>query len=180
MVQLYEYSNTYTGAGRSAIYADFWYAETFTVGSESHTVVSVKLLLIRVGSPSGNFIVGITETDANGHPKPTYLTSKTVSASSIPTTKGWVEFVMDSEITLNANTKYAIMCKCPDGDPSNYIAWYRSTSDIYSGGWFTYTYDGGSTWSDMTTYDGQFEVWGNPLLPLLKKTMGDGLTWIFV
>jgi hypothetical protein len=81
---------------------------------------------------------------------------------------------MDSEITLNANTKYAIVCKCPDGDPSNYISWYRSTSSIYAGGNFEYT--SGYGWSAQTTRDGQFEVWGNSIS---AKQWNDVSTWTF-
>jgi hypothetical protein len=163
---LYEYYNT-GGNSFTAIYGwQIWKAQTFTVGAVGHTVTSVKLKLFRSENP-GTFTVSIRATDGSGHPMGSDLTSGSMNGNSLITSTlgAWYEIVL-TELSLSANTKYAIVVRVPSGDTDNNVHWkLDSTSPTYVEGNEETSNNEGGTWSSDTGSDFMFEVWSGGLPP---------------
>jgi hypothetical protein len=169
----YEYYNTGDDNAVGA-FGTTWWAQSFTVGASAHTVTSVKLKLYRIGTP-GTFIVSIRATDEDGYPTGSDLTSGTIDGNALTTstTGEWYEITV-TEYVLLANTKYAIVCRAPNGDDSNQVVLRRDASDpTYEGGSNGATYDGGISWAMYIWQDLMFEIWGNPIL----RNWHDVETW---
>jgi hypothetical protein len=161
-LKLYEYYNIGDDSYVSA-WGVQWFAQSFTVGSYPHTVAQVKLMLWRTGSP-GTVIVSIRATDANGYPTGSDLTAGTLDGNSLTTSSSgaWYTVTFSQEITLSANTKYAIVVRAPSATSGNYVNWrLDSTSPTYAGGTYMVSGDGGASWSAPYNYDFMFEVWGH-------------------
>jgi len=170
---LYEYYNTGDDGG-AYVRSSQWYAQTFTIGTvgpnKNHNITSVKLKLYRSGSP-GTFTVGIRETDANGHPTGSDLTSGTIDGDSLTTdTNGaWYEISL-TPYELTAGTKYAIVARAPSGSSSKYVSWrVDSTNPSYTGGNMEYSNDSGSSWSTDTSRDLMFEEYGEEISVAFMK-----------
>ena len=140
----------------------YWGAQTFTVGSQSHSVTSIKLKLCRYGSSTGNFEISIRNTD-NHLPTGNDLTFGSITGSSITTSSGlWYEITMNTVINLTAYTEYAIVCRYTTGDGSHYINWRNGLNGLPNNQPCTSS-NSGSTWSSAGTTDYMFEVYGNPI-----------------
>jgi len=158
---LYESYNTGDDSNNT-MYGSNWYAQTFTP-SVAHKIASVKLKLYRSGSP-GTVTVSIRATDGNGHPTGSDLCSGTINGNGLTTsTSGaWYEITLGSGYDLSAGTKYAIVVRAPNGNPSNRLYWRRDrSSPTYAGGCWESSTNNGSTWSSSTNRDMMFEEWGN-------------------
>jgi hypothetical protein len=158
---LYEYYNT-GDDWADDVYSTFWASQTFTP-SVAHTITSVKLKLYRQGSP-GIMTVSIRATDASGHPTGADLCSGTIDGSAITTDSAgaWYEITLGSGYALSANTKYAIVCRAPNGvNANNAVRWRGdSTSPTYAGGCREYSNNSGTSWTSHTSEDLMFEEWG--------------------
>jgi len=162
MPSLYEYYNTGDDYTSTAIHSIFWWAQTFTVGAEPHTVTSVKLKLLRAGNP-GTITVSIRASDGSGHPTGGDLTSGTTDGNTLPTGSPyeWREISL-TEYALQANTKYAIVVRALNGNSSNSLKWRAdSSAPAYIDGCCETSSDSGSSWTSYTGLDMMFEVWGN-------------------
>lgn len=141
-------------------------AQTFTP-SVAHTITSVKLHMYREGSP-GTMTVSIRATDGSGHPTGADLCSGTINANDFTTnTDGeWYEITLGAGYALAAGTKYAIVWRCPSGSANNWVTSKGVLTDQYAGGNVERTTDitaSPPTWTAYSTYDFNFEEWGNPL-----------------
>jgi hypothetical protein len=160
----YEFT-PWTGNGR-------WRAQTFTATS-THLVTSVKVRIKRFGSP-GEVVLSIRNAD----PGPTGgdLVSKTLIN---PGTGGlsWEEFVFPSAFTVEEGNLYAICIRTPNQPvpDADYVGWAAHFTNQCDGGKHWYSDDGGSYWSDSTTYDQHFEVWGEPPPPPPPPPVGGEL-----
>jgi hypothetical protein len=163
--QLYEYYNT--GDFTSLmVCGDNWRAQTFTVGAVGHTVTSVELKLFRHDSP-GTVTVSIRATDGSGHPTGADLTSGTIDGNSLTTNAvgAWYNIAL-TELSLSANTKYAIVVRAPSGNGSNYVGWKADNPyPTYANGNSEISSDSGDTWTSNVAYDFMFEVWSGGLSP---------------
>ncbi len=177
MASLYEYYNAGDNT-ETVLYENGWRAQTFTVGASGHTCYSVKLKCYKDNPADvGDAIVGIRATDGSGFPTGEDLTSKIIAMSSIPDSAGWVEFVMTTEITLTALTKYAIVMRRPASYGNSWIIRYDSTVPTYALGNYETSITSGGSWTDVLTSDFMFEVWGSEETVGGTKTYGDGLVW---
>ena len=159
---LYEYYNTGDNSAGS-FWGNYWEAQTFTVQATGHTVTSVKLKLSRGGSP-GTVTVSIRATNVEGYPTGPDLTSGTINGNTLSTKQitSWCEIFL-TEYALNANTKYAIVVRAPNGSSSNYLYWWADgSSPTYAGGIWEWSGNSGSSWIGVSSNDHIFEVWGNP------------------
>jgi hypothetical protein len=157
--KLYEYYNADDDLNAS-IYGLGQAAQTFTVGAIGHYITAVKLKLYRIGSPQ-TVTISIKATDGNGHPYGNDLISKEINGNELPESATWIEINFPSNIWLNANTKYAIVVKAPQGVSQQQVQWrIDNTNPTYSGGNREYSSDGGSSWTSDTNSDCMFEVWG--------------------
>lgn len=156
-----------------AVFANNWEGQTFTP-SASHDCKKVALHIQRVDDLAGvSLIVGIRNTDGSGHPTGGDLTSKVVSANSISTDYGWVEFEFDTPASLSAETKYAIVWRLDGGDSSHYLQARCQSGNPYAGGNVERSSNSGDSWTALTTYDYNFreyELGGAEKCPVGSET----------
>ena len=162
---LYEYYNT-NGDADNEIYSANYFAQTFTVGSESHTINAVRLMLYSEGTP-GNLYVSIRATSA-GAPDGLDLStgSYTGSLLSAASPGNWREIEMTA-YTLEAGETYAIVCYGTGTSNANCIHWRQDASGpTYAGGSKYASTNGGVTWSATAGTDFMFEVYGETVISL--------------
>lgn len=156
---LYEYYNTNNDADNE-IYLANYYAQTFTVGSDSHTINTVRLMLYSEGTP-GNLYVSIRATSA-GVPTGLDLSTGAYTGSLLlgASPGNWREIEMTA-YTLEAGETYAIVCYGTGASNANCIHWRQDASGpTYAGGSKYASTNGGVTWSATAGTDFMFEVYG--------------------
>ena len=151
------------------IFGDVWQAQTFTP-QVSHTVTSVRLPLIRMGTASGNFVVSIRAVDSDGRPTGPDLASGSIPTGSIAAAWSpmrWYDVSLGSGYQMESGVKYAIVMRAPGQDNNNRCYNWVQRDGSYSGGWLCSSNDGGSTWDDVSsqTWDAAFEEWGTDMSP---------------
>ena len=158
------------GQIRSVYGNTFWYAQTFTPQT-THDITSVILLLGRpAGDSPGTVTVSIRVTTA-GKPSGDDLCSGTTDGNTVPQI-GWPpppspeerEITFDTNPTLTAGTKYAIVVRALDGSSGDKLYWAASISSVYADGDQCHS-SGGSSWTLYNTRELWFEEYGNPSTP---------------
>jgi len=163
MSKIFEYYNT--GDNQAyAPYNDFWFSQTFTV-IKTHTVnlIKTKWRWSELGHASGDIVFGIRATDVNGFPVGSDLWVGTLDSSTIIEDESfgyWYDTVSGDECTLYAPAKYAIVARQPEIE-TYFVEWRLNTGGSYTGGNVGYSSNGGSTWTNIASYDFMFELWGN-------------------
>ena len=131
-----------------------WRGQTFTtVGA--FTVTSIKIIF---GAETGTApdVTATINTTSASEPTTTILATATKSVNA-----GTEEFIFSVPAALSATTMYAIVLSMPAGDGSNRIALKGSIpSDTYTDGTYSASADSGANWSNGTTEDLLFEVYG--------------------
>lgn len=146
------------------IYGNIWAAQTFTVGTEAHTVSQVRLKLYRELTPS-TVTVSIRET-TGGDPSGTDLTSGTLDGDDFTDASGGVWYSFDlTPYSLEASTMYAIVVRAVAGD-ATHSAWWRSDSSAgaEANGQEETSDNAGTTWTGDADDDFMFEIWGEALI----------------
>jgi hypothetical protein len=159
---LYENYNTgndnYYSAGQ-----DYFAAQSFTAES-THMVSSVKLLISRNGTNIGTVYAKIYATNVDGEPTGDALCSSSTNGNDLPSwyvNPEWIEFTFDNTINIVNETKYAIVLSAPNTGGGDFVSWeIDNSSPTYTGGNLLYSFDSGDTWSNETSADCMFEVWG--------------------
>jgi len=157
--QIFEYFHEKNQA--DALWGGWWLSQTFTP-LISHDLSKVVFYGRRWGNPAGYLTVSIRMTDEDGKPVGSDLISKSVLAGSISGTAGEIEMVFDTTLHVEADTKYAIIFSCPNGDAGSnniWIYWYLQGDKDYPRGNYAYSYDG-ETWEIKLGEDCWFEEWG--------------------
>jgi len=154
----FEYNNE--SDGTAPCYGLVWLSQTFTP-QVSHNLLKIVLMGFEEGNPESDFIVSIRETDLDGKPTGDDLVVKSVLASSLPSYEAEFEMKFDTQILLVAGTKYAIVCRCPDGNVEQRVTLITSSLNPYSRGENLYSEDGGGTWDLYGDYDyyGDYDFW---------------------
>ena len=157
---------SYTAGDDSAyeVYGNIWFAQTFTVGAEAHSITEVRFVAYRELLP-GTVTVSLRNTSA-GLPVGADLTSGTTEGDNFTTDTGGVWYGVDlTEYDLTADTEYAIVIRAVAGDATNslHLRYDGSTATFDDGSEINST-NGGVTWAEDTDDDLLLEVWGNPLL----------------
>jgi hypothetical protein len=160
------------GLAKDNIYGKTWKGQIFTP-SIDHIVQLVRLNLKKEGNPLGNVVVSIRETDGNGRPKGEDLASASIPCSSLTEMMTWYDFNLGSGYDLKAGTRYAICWRAPNATSSNAVWYAVNTSGAYSGGWVVQSYHGGTSWTDLPTYDAVFEELGEGVPPPLPPPVAD-------
>ena len=156
---LYEYYNTNDDADNE-IYLANYFAQTFTVGSDSHTINAVNLMLYSEGTP-GNLYVSIRETTA-GVPSGLDLSTGALTGNQLLAASpgDWRKIDMTA-YTLKAGETYAIVCYGTGASNANCIHWRQDASGpTYAGGSKYASTNGGVTWAATAGTDFMFEVYG--------------------
>lgn len=153
--------------GAAQVYGMNWYGQTFTITPISHSTVSTRLLLYRVGTPS-TVTVSVRAIGDDGFPTGTDLTSGTIDGDALTTnTSGSWYGVELTETSLEYDEVYAICIRAEAGDGSNYVAVRKDSTGAYTGGQAITSSSGGITWSTSTGQDILFQVDGNELLDVI-------------
>jgi hypothetical protein len=158
---------TYFNAGSdncTPIYGINVSAQSFTTDNATeYSVTSVRLELLRVGSP-GTVTVAIRHAAGNV-PTGTNLTSGMINGNLLGTSAAWYDIVMSTEETLELDSSYAIMVSASSGDAANYVCWRKVNAGGYAGGTGSTSANSGVSWTAQT-WDQMFELWGNPALEI--------------
>lgn len=146
------------------VYGVNWYGQTFTVDPQSHSIIDVRFLAYRVGTPS-TLTVSIRETGDDGFPIGDDITSGTINGDSLTTdTDGSWYGVSLTETSLSYGEVYAIVIRAEAGDGSNYVDIRENSSGAYADGQAITSSSGGIAWSADTGNDIMFQVDGAALL----------------
>jgi hypothetical protein len=150
------------------VYGANWYGQTFTVATESHSIVDIRLLVYRVGTPS-TITVSIRECGTNGLPTGDDLTSGTFDGDSVTNSTGgsWYGTIL-TETGLAYGETYAICVRAEAGDVDNYLAMRIDTGNGYSGGQAITSGSGGIIWTADTGNDAMFQIYGRALIRVLE------------
>jgi len=158
---------------------------TFTVGtvgaSETFTLSSIWLKAHKTGSP-GTVTVQIKEVAGNGYsPTGPALSTGTLDLSGIVagTDTSWAEADM-SAFLLEANKKYAVQLSAIGVTGANYPGFRVTSTGGYTGGNAIYSNDSGSNWSNLTSYDYMFDMYGDTEYALIYNGYRLGIsstTW---
>ena len=166
-------SENVTAGGTSAAGKAFKIGQAFTSASYPSRLRSCRFYLSKSGTlnPTDALIsaklYAMTGTyGSTGIPTGSPLaTSTSVLFSSVPSSYGWVEFTFPTAYTLNANTNYCISVEidttivsgslivCFDGIPPT----------THDGNAFNWKSDYGGYWSNVSSQDVIFEVYGEGL-----------------
>lgn len=159
------YESYTTGDDSAAsVYGVNWYGQTFTIDPQSHSVIDVRFLAYRVGTPS-TVTVSIRAVGDDGMPTGSDLTAGTIDGDALTTdTDGSWYGVTLTETSLEYDETYAIVIRAEAGDGSNYIGIREDSTGAYSGGQAITSSSGGITWSAVSGEDIMFQVTGNPLI----------------
>jgi hypothetical protein len=158
--------------GQAPVGGSAWYAQSFTPDT-AHEVFRVVLYAAGDDIGGQTLNVEIWSTDGDGHPlallcSGTYDTDN-LGASDAP---AWHTIDLDSTYSLEAGTKYAIVCYQSAGD----TYWRWASGGGYSGGTGMGNLNSGSSasWSDSIA-DLLFEEWGLGPHTLTVTTVGTGI-----
>jgi hypothetical protein len=136
-------------------------AQSFIVPYGDSTFQGVSLLLRKVGTIATDLTIRI-ETDSSGHPSGTLADANatfTITAATFTDAFfDWRLINSTNKFTLQANTKYWIVCASTGGDASNYFAWTRYNGNPYKNGNCTSYQSGAGTWIDEPSNDLAFKV----------------------
>ena len=161
---------SYTANDDSAveIYGQNWSAQSFTTGTEAHSVTSIRLMLYRELLP-GTITVSIKATDT-GDPTGSDLCSGTIDGDTLTTDSAgsWYEIDID-DYSLEASTQYAIVVRAIAGDAANSLWWRMDGSaGAESDGQEELSTNGGVSWTGDADDDYMFEVWGEHLIAITR------------
>ncbi|MCJ7828152.1 MAG: hypothetical protein MUP81_00230 [Dehalococcoidia bacterium] len=157
----YEYCDDTGEVVTSWVALDNWRGITFQPAI-AHTIISVKLFLQKIGSPTWGLIVEIRACDVNHKPTGDILCSGYLLASNWAASPGsLVEVTLGVGAPLEASpTEYFIQCRPDSDDANNYLQWIgQYTAPTYTRGTFAYSQNGGTTWT-VCSYGCGFEEWG--------------------
>ena len=161
----YEYLTTGGDGDTGTIYGGNQLAMQFTVGDAAHTISKLQVALLRVGSP-GTVTVSIREANA-GIPIGLDLATGTLNGNSFETTYKFKTFVLNEELSLEANTQYAIIVSAYDGTDADYVSWRTDSGGSLANAVGSSTDDGGITWTSESPYDFLFTVYGYTVLDII-------------
>jgi len=120
----------------------------------------VKLLITKVGSPSGKLTVKI-RCSLNGPD----LTSVTADSSKIPVdaSKDWILFDVPDITVVPGNMYYIVLCspESENVEGTDYVWWINSKESYSQGGGFG-SVDNGSAWHDRNGADFGFKTYFCP------------------
>ncbi|MEF8848783.1 MAG: hypothetical protein V5A68_06585, partial [Candidatus Thermoplasmatota archaeon] len=82
-----------------------------------------------------------------------------IPSSNITSEEQWIE-INFSNITLNTEETYVIICKTSRGDLNNLYRWHGVSTNNYPNGAQYNSYDNGSTWFQNASRDLCFKTYG--------------------
>jgi len=138
--------------------------QTFTIGNTGtnldYNLTSIDAKFSKRGTP-GDLIIEIYETNPDGHPIGTAISTGNKTEASTSTTDTWYNILMSS-VTLKRSTKYALVFKAVSGTSGTHVYDFRGDGSVstYGGGSEIYSLDSGVTWTADTDDDLLFRILG--------------------
>jgi hypothetical protein len=166
---LYEYYNTGGNSDSIHIYGPNWDSQTFTVGTSSHSITDIQLMIKRVGTTPGLVTIAIQATNT-GVPISPDLASATYDGNALNTDYSLTNFTLTSELSINASITYSIIIRDISGDSSNYVLVQQNSAGGYTGGAVVHSANSGLTWTSEAT-DSIFKVYGKSLLSIVSAAV---------
>jgi len=156
-------------------YGAIWYAQTFTVTDESHSVKQVRIKAYREGLPS-TVTISIRAVGGSNLPTGDDITSGTFDGDGMTTdTAGAWYGVTVTEDSLDYGTQYAVVIRAEAGDATNSLhIKYDGTAGTYAGGSECTSSNSGISWTVDTDDDVLFEVQGCPLIEITQVDVFSG------
>lgn len=156
------------------VYGNIWFAQTFTVGNDSHSITEFRYLAYREGSP-GTVTVSVRATSAT-LPTGSDLTSGTANADNYSTASAGVWYSVDlTEYELEAGVQYAIVIRAVAGNATNALHLrYDGSAATFANGSECNSTNGGVSWAADTDDDLLFEVRGRALLEVASAKVFRG------
>ena len=161
---------TYGGVGEEhKIFNYTWGAQTFTVGDNDDNITQrlsyLKLRLSRFSTPD-DIDISIKATNPLALFEPTGADLSTGTISPADLTNSLANYnIMMTPYDLQPGTTYAIVVRASYiTDSNDVINWSYDSSGTYSGGLRQYSTDNGSSWSQDSSSDYYFDVFGSPVL----------------
>lgn len=152
------YENNTTINGIDVFYGAYWRAQTFQP-AQTHTITSIQLALLNRGNTSGQVVVSIRATDANGMPTGADLATGSTQVSSITTSwspAAWYTFDLGAGCVVEQGKTYAIIWRAPSATSMFY---WMNMSSIYAKG-RVMSSTGGTSWSNLSVWDAGFRESG--------------------
>lgn len=162
--------------GNYTIQNNEWYAQTFTITPESHSINEIRIFGYREGEP-GTITLSIRDT-ASGLPTGADLTSGTFNGDTVTnsTVGAWCAVAV-TEINLDYDEVYAVVVRADAGDADNsFHLVIDGSSASYAGGSVVTSDNSGVTWTADTDDDMYFQVYGKGLLEVSSARAFTGYT----
>lgn len=143
------------GEGSAGIYVNKWRGQSFLVSSGINSLAKLRLKLVKVGTPVGNFVIDIYLADGSDKPTGSILGTASMLSTDISTTATIYDFIFN--LPISPSTKYVFVCKadsCPN--VSNCIIIYFTNDNSYSGGMYCRSENNGSSWTTLEQTDFYF------------------------
>ncbi len=152
------YENYTSGTNKyEHMHAGYWAAQTFTT-TTTHKVNSITLPLKRETSSTGGTVYFYIQTTSGGQPSGTIISSGSYARSAISQSVSFITIPM-SEVILSPDTVYSIVGRCTEYHYG--VSWYGYETGAYVNGSWYRTINSGSSWSEESTKDHCFRIYGN-------------------
>jgi len=140
------------------VYGSVFWAQTFTP-LVTHDLTKIELYCCKRWSPGT--VYWEIRTTSGGEPTGTVLATGNFDGNSLPEMSPiWKELAIPYH-ELEQGTQYAIVARAPGGDASNYFVWrLDGVNATYPRGIALRSPNGGSSWTQYTTYDMGFREYG--------------------
>lgn len=143
--------------GHASFGGNAWKAQSFTLAVNTK-LTQIDMYLKDTEATAGTITISIY--DNTGDPNPgSEVADTTVAVNSADTAEGpgWVAFVLATPKSLTAGEYHIVLRSTGQTTlPHNY---YSTGSTAYTGGYYSYSADGGSTWS-QSSIDMAFKLYG--------------------
>lgn len=144
-----------TGTLANLVNGSYSAGQSFNYSSSStyYNVSQIGLIVAKIGSPSGNAILGLYTTNSTGHPQ-SLICNNSISASSISASVGFAYFPTTCN-TLNVSQQYTLTLNCPNCSGGNYVqVRYQNTNAYANGVMFDYYVSSVNSWTAYTSATG--------------------------
>lgn len=161
--------------GNYTVQSHEWYAQTFTVTPESHSVNEIRIFGYRQGAP-GTITVSLRETDGSGLPFGPDLASGTFNGDVVTnSTDGVWCAVTITETNLDYDEVYAVVIRAEAGDADNsFRVKVDASTPTYAGGSAIESLNSGVTWTADASTDAYFRIYGKALLEVTTAKVFSG------
>ncbi len=141
---------------RHALDGDWAAAQNFT--PTANTLTKVEIYLRKMGTPEFDLTVELREN----HPQGILLDTIVIPIASVPTSWTWLTIDFDDTMVGAGSDIFIVLPPAPIGVTTSYgYEWGYTLGNVYNGGSFWFTRNGGDLWRDLPTmYEFTFKTYG--------------------